>query len=154
MASTNKTSNLGLNSWLGTDHPTRSDFVLDNTLIDNAVGSHHNNSTLHLTSTEKARVTNPISVKQYLGNGSTSYTVNFEFSPKLVIVQKKNAPPVTYTSSGVVINSGVVAPIYGGTQGMSLSSGVLMLSQSAGMIDGAKLNFNEDGATYVVYAFR
>lgn len=154
MASTNKTSNLGLNAWLGTDHPTRTDFVQDNALIDDAVGTHCNNSTIHLTSTEKTRVTNPVTVKQYLGTGSASYTVNFEFTPKLVIVQKKGAPPVSYSSSGIVINSGVVAPIYGGTQGMSLTSGVLMLSQATAMTNGARANFNELDATYNVIAFR
>ena len=34
MASTNKTENLGLNQWVGTDHLTRTDFVEDNALID------------------------------------------------------------------------------------------------------------------------
>ena len=154
MASTNKTENLGLNQWVGTDHPPRTDFVEDNALIDEAVGTHCANSTIHLTNTEKTRVSNPVAVKQYTGTGTISLTVNFEFSPKLVLVQKKNAPPISYSSSGIVINAGFVTPSYGGTQGLSLMSGVLTLAYSATMTDGARANFNEENASYVIAAFR
>ena len=154
MASTNKTQNLGLNQWVGTDHPTRSDFVQDNALLDEAVGTHCANSSIHLTSAEKQRVSNPVSVKQISGTGAISVTVNFEFSPKLVLVQKKNAPPVSYSSSGIVINAGFVTPNYGGTQGLSLTSGVLTLSYAATMTDGARANFNEEGENYIIAAFR
>lgn len=154
MASTNKTDNLGLNKWVGTDRPTRTDFVQDNAIIDEAVGTHCANSSIHLTTAEKSRVSNPVTVKQYTGTGTISLTVNFEFSPKLVLVQKKNAPPVSYTSSGIVINSGFVTPSYGGTQGLSLMSGVLTLAYSATMTDGARANFNEENANYIIAAFR
>ena len=35
MPTENKTANLGLNSWLGTDKPQRADFVEDNRYSDN-----------------------------------------------------------------------------------------------------------------------
>lgn len=154
MSSTNKTPNLGLNAWLGTDHPTRTDFVEDNALIDSAVGTHNNNSTIHLTREEKTRISNPITIKQYTGTGDMSLTINFEFTPKLVIIQKKNAAPVTHTSSGVIINFGVVAPAFGGTQGLSLSAGVLTVSYNVTVINGARTNFNEKDANYILFAFR
>ncbi|MCQ4021537.1 MULTISPECIES: hypothetical protein [unclassified Ruminococcus] len=154
MASTNKTEHLGLNQWIGSDHPTRTDFVQDNSIIDNAVGTHCADANIHLTSAEKARVSNPVTIKQYSGTGATSITVNFAFEPKLVLVQKKNSPPVSYSSSGVVINSGFVTPGYGGTQGLSLMSGVLTLSYATAMTNGARANFNEENAAYIIAAFR
>ncbi|MGN1112251.1 MAG: hypothetical protein ACI4RP_03515 [Acutalibacteraceae bacterium] len=154
MASTNKTQNLGLNQWIGTDHPTRSDFVQDNALIDENLGTHLADSSAHLTSYEKQRVSNPVSVKQVSGTGTASVAVSFDFSPRLVLVQKKNSPPVSYSSSGVIINSGFVAPNYGGTQGLSLTSGTLTLANLSAMTDGARASFNEEGETYIIAAFR
>lgn len=154
MASTNKTSKLGLNSWLGTDHPTRNDFVQDNTILDNIVGNHCDNYTIHLTSSEKERISSPILVKQYAGTGSASLNITFTFSPKFLIVQKKNSAPVSVTSSGVLINAGVTTPLYGGTQGLSLNGKTLTVLNQSTFTDGAKANFNELDENYNIIAFR
>lgn len=154
MASTNKTTNLGLNAWLGTDHPTRSDFVQDNTVIDEVLGEHTANSTIHLTSSEKTRVSNPIYISQYIGTGTDSTAITLDVTPKFVIVHKKNSPPVAFSSTGVVINAGMTAPYNAGTNGLSLTSNILTVSYSATMTDGARPNFNEESANYVVYSFR
>ena len=53
MSSTNKTANLGLNSWIESDRPKRTDFVSDNTIIDNVLGNHVKDNGVHLTAEEK-----------------------------------------------------------------------------------------------------
>ena len=49
MSSTNKTTNLKLNDWVGTDVPQREDFNADNQRIDKAIGDHTGNTTVHIT---------------------------------------------------------------------------------------------------------
>ena len=63
MASTNKTQNLGLNNWLETDKPKRIDFVSDNAIVDNILGTHIKDNDIHLTSSEKDRVSEPFEVR-------------------------------------------------------------------------------------------
>jgi hypothetical protein len=75
LASTYKTSHLGLNNWIGTDKPKREDFTGDNALIDSAVAavnteldehsaalesaaSHASDSAKHLTSAQRTAITN------------------------------------------------------------------------------------------------
>lgn len=154
MASTNKTTNLKLNSWIGTDHPTRTDFVYDNNIIDSAIANHTNNSGIHLTSEEKQRVSNPIAIRQYLGTGTQTATIELDFAPRLVIVQKKNYPPVVIEGSNVAVNGGIVSPSYGGTEGLSLTSKNLSLSYSSSASGGRRANFNENGAQYLIISFR
>ena len=53
MSSTNKTTNLKLNDWVGTDVPQREDFNADNQRIDKAIGDHTGNTTVHITQAER-----------------------------------------------------------------------------------------------------
>ncbi len=154
MSSTNKTANLGLNAWIGSDHPTRTDFVSDNSIIDSTLGSHTKNSEIHLTSAEKSRISSPFQVVQHLGTGEESIVVNLSFEPKLVLIQKKNSPSVAHETSGDVINGGFVVPGFGGTKGLSLTGSRLSLSYSASMSGGARANFNESGIQYIIVAFK
>ena len=62
MPSTNTTPNLGLNSWLSSDKPKRTDFVSDNTIIDTVLGTHISDSNLHLTSLQKDYVAEPYKI--------------------------------------------------------------------------------------------
>ena len=56
MSSTNKTTNLKLNDWVGTDVPQREDFNADNQRIDKAIGDHTGNTTVHITQAERCPV--------------------------------------------------------------------------------------------------
>ncbi len=148
MASTNKTANLGLNSWVGTDKPTRTDFVEDNAIIDSAVSTHTGNSSIHLTAEEKSRVSSPVSIRQYVGTGSAGLTISFDFAPKLVLVQRIDYPTVT----GNAACFGVITQSYGGTLGLELSSKSLTV-RSTSMSQGQS-GFNDLEAQYVAVAFR
>ena len=59
MPTNNKTPKLKLNSWLGTDKPMRSDFVEDNTLLDTLLGGHLEDSSLHLSESDRLSLTSP-----------------------------------------------------------------------------------------------
>lgn len=153
MASTNKTSNLGLNVWVESDKPKRVDFVADNSIIDNVLGGHINNTDVHLTNDEKSFVTEPFKVITAYGTGEASLQINAGFSPSMVAVFKKDAPPAVYTQSVNKINSAVATP-GGGSGGISVAGTTITLTQSSGAVDGVFYNLNEAYAAYIVIAFR
>ena len=55
MSSTNKTSNLRLNNWNGTDKPERIDFNRDNDIIDSAITEHKNDTDIHINANEREK---------------------------------------------------------------------------------------------------
>ncbi|MDR1260291.1 MAG: hypothetical protein LBJ83_00985 [Oscillospiraceae bacterium] len=79
MSSSEKTKNIGLNLWKGTDRPERDDFNSDNVLIDKAVGDLRN------------MVTRPTGetgffVGEYVGNGESKRIIKLDFEPRLVFL--------------------------------------------------------------------
>lgn len=153
MASTNKTSNLGLNSWLETDRPKRIDFVSDNNIIDNVLGGHINDGDLHLTSDEKNRVSQPFKVMTLYGTGTATVQIKPGFTPNMAIVFKKEAPSSQYTGSYTKINAGIATSI-GTSGGVSISGDSVEVQQSTSASNGIFYNLNESYAQYIVVAFR
>lgn len=70
MPTNQKTPHLGLNNWLETDKPMRTDFTSDNLLIDEALGGHMKDTTLHLTEEDRTVLSAPAHIMQYLGMGA------------------------------------------------------------------------------------
>ena len=71
MASTNMTEHLKLNQWIGSDKPKMADFNADNRKVDQAVGSHTADQTMHLTEAERAAWNKAIPiVGGYTGDGT------------------------------------------------------------------------------------
>ena len=153
MSSTNRTENLGLSNWLETDRPKRTDFVSDNLIIDNALGGHINDTTQHLTSTEKAFLTQPFVSRIIYGTGTESGTVHLSFPPNLVIVTKIGASPTQYSGGVVRVNYAVATP-QGASMGIRVSGNDVILSQDSTAQDGAKANLNEEFSQYLMVAFR
>ena len=89
MSSTNKTSNLGLNSWIESDKPKRTDFVYDNTVIDRVLGNHVNDGNIHLTEDEKTKVQSPFVIHTIYGTGTATLNVKLGFVPSMVMIFKK-----------------------------------------------------------------
>ena len=54
MASTNKTTRLQLNSWVASDKPKMEDFNSDNAIIDQSLGTHIANTSIHVTAADKS----------------------------------------------------------------------------------------------------
>lgn len=75
MSSTNKTTNLKLNDWVGTDVPQREDFNADNQRIDKAIGDHTGNTAVHITQAERDLWGLPFYYYNYFGNGKATRKV-------------------------------------------------------------------------------
>ncbi len=153
MSSTNRTTNLGLNQWLETDRPKRTDFVSDNVIIDNVLGGHVNDTARHLTADEKAYISQPFITMIAYGTGNENTVVHLDFAPSLVIASKIGAPPVKVSGSVVYVNSGV-ATRQGASAGLRIEGNDIYLCESTQAENGVFLNLNENYSQYVLTIFR
>ncbi|MGN0488711.1 MAG: hypothetical protein ACI4HO_05580 [Ruminococcus sp.] len=153
MSSTNKTANLGLNSWIESDRPKRTDFVSDNTIIDNVLGNHVKDNGVHLTAEEKQRVTSPFEIYTIYGNGNTTLEITPGFVPQMVIYCKKNAPYCVSESGYTKVNAGI-ATSKGTSGGISISNNSIIVQHNTTAANGILYNFNENQAQYLLVAFR
>lgn len=156
MPTENKTTNLQLNSWLGTDKPQRADFVSDNTILDSVIGAHLADLTLHLSTDDRALLTNPFTVGVVAGDGNSSKDHTFEFYPRIVFVFLRNSPFVEYdaTNGYTLCNSAIATSDGGCSCGADLFLDTLTLSQSTNASNGRFFNLNKSGAQYVYIAFK
>lgn len=158
MASSKKSSILGLNLWAETDKPERKDFVEDNQRVDDLLGTHINTSALHLTLDEKARAQEPFRFFSYSGNGKATQTYTLPFAPRMVFVMASSK------ADGIVENGlqGIFRAMRVGshnTPGLTISNLTLGFSQqteeeaqAAG--NGYRIRLNEKGVVYCAVAFR
>ena len=153
MSSTNKTSNLGLNSWIESDKPKRTDFVYDNTVIDRVLGNHVNDGNIHLTEDEKTKVQSPFVIHTIYGTGTATLNVKLGFVPSMVMIFKKNAPFCQDQGSYTKVNAGVVTPS-GTTGGISTSKDTVILQETDTVQDGSMYSLNQEYAQYMLIAFR
>lgn len=153
MASTNKTPNLRLNNWLENDKPKRADFVADNTIIDSVLGAHINDDDIHLTLSEKNRVSSPYAVSLEYGTGATSLTYNPGFAPSMAIIFKTTTPVVGSRANYPSINF-AIATTKGSTGGAALSGSTFTVRQSTTTENGVFYNLNEEDAAYVIIYFK
>lgn len=152
MPSAFKTTNLGLNVWLGSDKPTRSDFVSDNNIIDNKLGGHINNTDKHLSADEKIRLDSPYEIQILQGNGDTIRTVELNFQPKIAICFAVNTPSVVTQGSISTVSSAIAVYNTGGSGGLVISENSIKVKNET---DGnAFYNLNESGVQYILIAFR
>lgn len=154
MASTNKTANLSLNSWVGTDKPKMADFNQDNSVIDNILGGHVASQTLHLTESEKSRISEPLAKMVLPGNGNASRQISLGCAPTFAAVFKNNAPPVEYVDGTLKINFAIGYAAIGATKGLSVTSTGVTVEQGAQSDSGVLVNLNESGGMYTVVAFK
>lgn len=94
MSSSNKTPNLGLNNWAGSDRPQRADFNGDNTILDTQVGGHIKNGDIHVTAAEKAKWNAPTNFSMYFGTNSESREIKLGYQPTAVFVYPQDSPMV------------------------------------------------------------
>lgn len=137
MPSANKTPNLGLNNWCGTDKPKCSDFVQDNLLIDTAFQNHVSDGDLHFSPQDRARLNNLITTGFYIGSGDAERSLSFDFSPCFALVFQSGA------QSHVAVASQDFS-----CAGISLQGASLTVSQTPAV------NLNQSGKTYAYLLFR
>ncbi len=152
MASTNRTEHYMLNNWIGTDQPTRSDFVRDNILIDTALWHHTADPYLHLSDPEKARVSDPYVVQVIQGTDEEYRHITFDFAPKMVICFTIGEAAAEKDGNIMINNLGIAAAGAGSTRGCELNgTSFTMLQRPQGVIVD---NLNSSDYQYVIVAFR
>ncbi len=158
MSSTNKTNNLGLNSFIGTDKPKREDFNLDNEIVDKALGEHLNDSTLHVSESERQKWENFCFFQTYYGDGASTKTIslNGDFDVSWGIVFAVDFPVNTNDFDNISsYNYFGMFSSHGSMMGLKLSDNSLTVSQSSiALNDTAYKSFNELSTTYVIISFR
>ena len=157
MPTSNKTPNLGLNNWVGTDKPKRSDFVEDNLLLDAALGGHISDMDVHFSAADREKWNDPVVQNVYSGTGQAEFVLNFEFSPKVVLVFCYNKGPGEISADGTytIVNFGLATQRVH-TAGISMSGNSVTVSQSQSVpgSGGTYLNLNSGTAQYGYLAFR
>ena len=154
MASSSFTANLGLCNWAATDRPKRADFVSDNNIIDNTVGTHIADTNVHMTAAEKEKALQPCKTYMYAGDGESTRTIATDFAPKMVIVFKKNAAPTEYSDGVTVINSAFSTYTHGSSAGLNVTSSGFVVQQQAQASGTSRISLNETGCQYAAVAFR
>lgn len=155
MATTSYTQNLGLSAWGASDRPKRIDFVTDNTIIDQVLGEHVNNSDIHVTAEDKARLQNPYTVYTYLGDGEAQRTIELSDEYKFAIVFQKFYPMVEIDSNqNIVSHFAVVGRSFGSSANIELRKQSLVVTQDTEATDGVINNFNEAEGQYVALLFK
>lgn len=159
MSSSNKTSNLGLNLWSGSDVPKRVDFVSDNTIIDKVVSEHLDDDDRHITGDEREVWTKFYHKFSYTGNGASSRIIDSgcEFQPTWGLVFANSyMPSVVDVSNNANYNYFGLFGKGGSTSGVTLSNGnKLSVVQSSAPIQNTEYrNYNQNGVVYTVVMFR
>lgn len=160
MSSTNKTSNLQLNSWIGSDKPKREDFNTDNEIIDMAITQHVKNANVHITSSERDSWNNYMFTGVYFGNGTTERVITTEcpFEAKIGFVYANNRPvTIVRFDEGKKINYLGIFGVFANTLGIKLNAdckSFTVENSASAMTVKEYANFNESGVTYHYIMFR
>ena len=158
LSSTNKTENLNLNNWIGSDVPQRVDFNMDNSIIDSVLGGHIDDEDVHVSTDDRSKWNAPYYMGTYIGNDASSRTIDVpcSFNPRWGIVFAAGIFPQLndYGNQGDYNYFGIVST-NGSTIGVSLSGKQLSVIQSATAVSNYEYrNYNEGGTTYVYILFR
>ncbi len=155
MATSTFTPNLGLSAWQSTDSPKRIDFVNDNNIIDKKLGEHLNNSFLHLSDEQRAKLDTPYTVFSYAGDGQSRKTFTFDDSYAFAIVFQKFCPPVEVDSNNnVTAHFAIVGRLFGSSSNITMTSNTVTVVQDAQPTGKVKNNFNENEGQYVMLLFK
>ena len=158
MSATNKTSYLGLSSWLGSDKPQRTDFNSDNQKIDDFASGHAADLQAHMSEEDREKFENPYYIGVYYGNGESIRTISTgcSFEPALAIVFCIDSPvQQTDFSGGFSYCYFGMAAKRGGTAGVMLSgTDIVVDSSTAAVAEAEYTRMNEIGETYLYFLVR
>jgi hypothetical protein len=158
MPTNNKTS-LGLNSWVGTDKPKRSDFVEDNATLNTLLTAHFNDAAKHLSTGDRTMLTDSFILGNYTGNGASTQVITLPFEPRMVMVFMEQAVLNDYVpvaASGYNENNFAIVTKKGGSMGLLLNANKLTVYQNLSIPTGGGIytNLNSNSEDYVYIAFR
>lgn len=158
MASSKKTSKLGLNLWAETDKPERADFVSDNQKLEELVGAHIQASSMHLTTTEKQLVNDANRIFIYSGDGNSTKVYNLPFIPRTVLVFALTKINGVIEDNLQSVFQARIIGVYP-TPGITISENKLTMSQQTvsqaqNTGTGYRFRLNEKGCSYCIFATR
>ena len=179
MPSSEQTATLGLNRWLGSDIPTREDFVADNEILDSAIAAlqqsgggdngggpdprldtHLADWQVHLTSEDRQALSAgggaPV-MGTYVGDGQIFQTIALGFRPRYGFVFASNHPLSAMGSNGMFsITMGGFLSNLGHTRGLeSLAVGFRAEQFETNTTTGTTNHaLNRTGVTYVYVMWR
>ncbi|WP_448901466.1 hypothetical protein [Eubacterium sp.] len=157
MGSTNKTDELELNQWIGSDVPKMEDFNKDNEIIDKILGEHIWDISKHVTAQQKKAWSNPIGFASYLGNGTDTRRIklNMGFEPTVCLVFSiDNTVGLSDFGNNVNYNYFGIATINGSTYGLKLDGDALEVKNGVITANFEMTNFNQVNKSYLVVGFR
>ena len=177
MPSSEQTPALGLNKWLGSDIPTREDFVADNEILDSAIAAlqksggggesggtdprldtHLADLEVHLTPADRQALGAGTPVMgTFVGDGQIFQTVALGFRPSFGFVFAGNQPLTAIGSNGnfATTMAGFVSN-HGHTRGLETTvSGFRAEQWEGGTATGTTyFALNRTGVTYVYVMWR
>lgn len=158
MSSSNKTANLQLNSWIGTDRPMMADYNSDNEKIDAAFGEHTGNMQIHLSQDDRARFEVPIYTGVYFGDGAVEKTIAtgcpFDVCYALVFPMSC-AAVITKFDTKSCTHYFAAASKAGSSIGLQLSGSDLVVKQStSAAVANEFAALNARGTSYFYILFR
>lgn len=160
MSSTNKTKNLGLNSWIGSDKPKRIDFNTDNEIIDKVVSEHTDDNVVHINDSERDKWNNYMFTGMYYGDGTTKRVITtacpFEAKVGFVFANNRTINIARFSESKHNNYFGIFG-FYANTLGVKLNDDgtSLTVNQSASAVTANEyINLNESGVAYHYVMFR
>ena len=157
MSSKNKTSNLNLNLWDGSDKPKREDFNYDNEIIDSAIGAHINNTSIHLTEDEIAQISSRFVVGSYIGDSASSRTLSLDFTPSFVFAFSSNSTFSVYDkdTNKMYAFAAAATKAYG-SSGIKIGENSFTVTESTGVASFGNCypRMNTSGYRYQYIAFR
>lgn len=158
MSASNKTANLGLNSWLGSDRPQRSDFNSDNEKIDSYFSEHSSNMEMHLSESDREKLIEPYYIGSYIGNGNSTRELALEcsFEPSFGIIFCLNNPMgITQFDQKKHSNYSAFVSQRGSTLGAKLEGKNLTVTYyMSASVESECEGLNVSGRTYFYIMFR
>lgn len=157
MSSTEKTPNLSLNKWAGSDTPKRADFNYDNETIDTVVGTHINNPSIHISDSERDKWNAPFHIGSYIGDGANNRVIRLDFTPKILIIYANGIPLSVYDKdSNKVFSFGGFATDLYASPGIYLEEKAVTVTDSLGVavFENYYPRLNTSGYRYQFIAFK
>lgn len=154
MASTYKTTFLGLNRFIGTDSPKMDDINFDNQTVDQKF-KEHMESDMHLTQQDREQMKSTGYIKgSYTGDGKASKTITLGKEVEFGIIYADKEPLVKAMTNGEsIIWSAVIGDTVSSKGAYATAGGFVVQQLLGASSDGKKPSLNEKGKTYAYIIF-
>ena len=154
MASSGKTPRLELSLWEESDKPKREDFRGDNEKLEEKVGGHMEDATLHLDEARRTFLEEPYVLYGYQGNGTSTRTLTLPFAPAAVFIYNTGRPLGYYYSGRIHCTAGFSwQGENSSTSGVKLNGAEMTVREVQETVM-AYTHLNDSGFNYKVVLFR